>query len=212
MRIFTSLFMFAVLAAGGYLYLRGEAEPEQLGAAAAASDTRSYQNQDYGFSFSYPTLYAVQEHTPEHVSIGMARTSGFESIAYVTLLLHDRDVAYASYEQFLADRTRMMCASDSPGFTMRCINIKQEQSFETAAGLPGIAFYLSEETTNIQTGTTTASGKGPFFAIDVSANAPEYEYAAVLVHAPIALSQEKVNAALIQDIANSLRVEALGTR
>jgi hypothetical protein len=105
-----------------------------------------------------------------------------------------------------------MCAADGPTASINCTGVEQEQPFETVDGLSGTVYYLKEETKNLATGEVATAGKGPFFAFNISANNPEHEFTALVVHTPIALPADEVDSELIRSIAESVKINKIDTR
>lgn len=216
MKAIITILVLVIIAVGIYLYARdrgvGPADTPDTAGTSTTTEMRVYTNQDYGFFFEYPPQFAVQEFNPEHVAIGSSTADGFNSVAEVTVLLDEDETTYGSYEQFLADRARVMCAADGPEATIGCTDIERESAFESTSGLTGVEFYLVEQTRNLQTGTTTSASKGPFYAFNLAANATGTPYAALIVHPPIAAPEDAVNAALIRSIARSVQINRTPTR
>jgi hypothetical protein len=171
-----------------------------------------YQSEDYGFSFVVPESLGLNEYLPTSIAVGTSTADGgFASVADVDVIESDPATTYESFDDFLHNRTEIMCAADGPTASINCTGIEQEQSFETAGGLSGTVYYLKEETKDLGTGEVTTAGKGPFFAFNISANNPGHTFTALVVHTPIALPADEVDSELIRGIAESVEINKVDT-
>jgi len=164
----------------------------------------AYRSAAYGFSFAYPEEYEALEYTEENVAIGRSTPQGFDALVEVRLMQSTDGVTYTNYEDFLYERARLACAADGPNESISCTTVQREEAFENESGLTGTLFYLEEVHTNLTDNSITTSVEGPFLAFNLSANAPEDQFMALIIHPPVTLSPETVNTDLIRSIANSV--------
>jgi hypothetical protein len=177
------------------------------------TSTHVYQSEDYGFSFVVPESLGLNEYLPTSIAVGTSTADGgFASVADVDVIESDPATTYESFDDFLHNRTEIMCAADGPGASISCTGVEQEQSFETTGGLSGTVYYLKEETKDLATGEIATAGKGPFFAFNISANNPGHTFTALVVHAPVALPADQVDSELIRSIAESVKINKIDTR
>lgn|GEM_PF-985893 len=165
-----------------------------------------YSNSVYGYSFEYPDSLELHVYSPDHVAVGRETENGFDAALEAGVFLAENSDTMP-YEEFVADRARTLCAADSPRTSLRCTDLQQQMPFETQTGLTGEVFYLKHETVEPSSGTITAeSGRGPFFAFNISANAPAARHAVLLIRPPTTLEPTQVDSELIRAVANTLRI------
>lgn len=177
--------------------------PAPLGVAARAT----YHNPEYGFAFSYPETLNLRVYSAEHVALGQAGEDEFAALAEAGVFTAIQG-AFASFEAFVIDRARATCAADGPGISLRCTDVQQLVPFETSTGLVGEVFYLAHETVDVASNQVISqSGRGPFFAFNLSANLPGVQYAVLLIRPPATLEPAEVDSELLRSVAGSVRID-----
>jgi len=168
---------------------------------------RSYTNTTYGYTFRLPEPYEVMEYTPENISVGTPVGEGFESEVDVAYMESGEEGAYENFEEFLFERTRLLCAADGPDESLDCTRIARIRTLETSDGESGYELMLELTRRTHSTGEMATSTYGPLFAFDVSERDPESAYAAIVVYQPLPtfLTSESVN--LLRRIVGSFTIE-----
>jgi hypothetical protein len=179
---------------------------------AQDNKTLVYANSVYGFSFEIPEGYEYNKYTEEIISVGHKTEGGFDSSAEVQVSMSGGEGGYQSFDAFLFDSTKNMCAADGPRETIYCDRIIQEQPFETSLGLSGTVFYQNRVTKNLETGEEETDAFGPIFAFNIQANTPGSKFSALIVRAPSNLRPADVNSELIRQIAESIKIDKIGQR
>jgi hypothetical protein len=191
--------------------------PSVFGKAVAAPPSvvppkeRVYRNRAYGFSFRYPASLTLKAYTPASIAVGRLRGGRFQPVAEIQVL-ESLDDLYpnATYRQFLLERSRMTCAADGPGMSLRCTDALQIRPFRSATGLTGETFSLKLEKTNPRTGAWMPNGRrGPFYAFNLTAIVPGRRHAALLVSPPLSGEPGSTNPALLRSIAGTVTIERL---
>lgn len=178
---------------------------------AAHAELARYQSDTHGFSIQYPDTLDIRVYSPEHLDIGRMIADEFESEAQVGLYFSlPGEPRPASFADFAHDRARMLCAADGPRLSLECTAVERASRFETEDGPRGEVFYLRHETLDVSTGEVVeVSGRGPFFALDLSLQVPDTEFAVLLVHPPVVRDPAEVDAGLVRRIARSARLAAV---
>lgn len=145
-----------------------------------------YRNPVYAYSLEYPSGLALAQYVPEHVSIGRPTEDGFQTFVNVEVALSGGEGGYESFEEYLFERGRVICAADSPRETISCDMVEERSEYRTEAGADGVELYLRLVRQNLASGTTTTERFGPVFAFDLSRRTPGSEYSALFIYVPLA--------------------------
>ncbi len=171
-----------------------------------------YTNETYGFSFEVPVGFEYNQYTDSISSVGHKTEAGFDSEADIGVIQSGGEGGYQSYDAFLFESTKNMCAADGPRETIFCNKIIEQQPFEVESGLSGTVFYQNRVTKNLETGEEEIDAFGPIFAFNIQANTPESKFSALIVRAPSNLPSGEVDSDLIRQIAQSIQIEKIEQR
>lgn len=199
---------------GGFLFINKDKKQNDIvdrnGEEKSAED-KTYESEDFGFSFKYPRSMDLQEYQPNFISLGKRQGEKFDSSVDVQLVKSEANFS-GDFEEFVHQQARLSCAADGVNESIECTDVEQEQPFETTTGLTGKVFYLKEVHKNLESGEEKMGGKGPFFVFNLSANDSESRFTALFVRAPMAQSVSEVNSALIRAVAESVKISKIETR
>lgn len=207
--------LFAVVAIGFWLWLEPRDHAMEVAPESdneAIQEMATYQSEEYGFSFTAPAMQDIHEYVPEVVAIGNATANGFETEAEFNVVLSEAEGGYASFEAFLFESTKNMCAADGPNETIYCTDIMNVEEFTTDSGLSGLKFYQHRVYENFTTGTKIEDRMGPIYAFDIKANVPDSDFATLIVRPSATLKESEVNNGLIDDLAHNLRIDRVESR
>lgn len=187
-------------AAAGIFFLTQEQD-----AKVETEKALTYENATYGYSFAYPEAYALKAYTNEHVSVGTPVGEGFESLTDVSLQEAFSSDGYESFEAFVLERTRTLCAADGPDQTINCTDVVDQQAFASESGETGIEFHLLLAETTFSTGETKTYTYGPVYAFPYQKEGAIH--AALLVYQPLPSFMEEVRADVVANVADSLSID-----
>lgn len=172
-----------------------------------------YRNDTYGYSFAYPRNGQLEAYTPQVIALASTTPQESSTVAEVSVIEASEGVSYTNFEDFLYERTRLMCAADGPEVSISCTTVQQEQRFENSAGISGVVYYLEEIHTSLRDNSiSSTSVEGPFFAFDLSTTVPRQQFLALVIHPPIPLTPDAVDNELLRTIANSVELHKVKTR
>lgn len=180
--------------------------------AARQEEPLAYASERYGFAFSWPAPYELYEYAPESIAIGMPDGEGFSSVADVRLYSAGEDIGYESFDAFITETLRNMCAADGPNESISCDRVERREPFTSDHGATGEHVYLARVHRDLTTGATASEEFGPVFVFDVSENAPPLEFAALVIQPPAHSATTTVNNDVVHAVAASLRVHAARTQ
>lgn len=191
-----------VAASAAYVAVRHN---RQVGSQSGVLPDQQYVSATYGFSFTYPPQYRLNEYTSRYIELQDPATGA--ALASVEIELADPIITPPTYEEFAHMSAANTCAADGPTGSIRCTDVSRSEAFAASEGTVGEVFYLNYVA--VIDGTTTTRESGPYYMFDISAHAPEAPYAAVLVriaHAAEESPSYDEGAALAHQIAASLRI------
>jgi hypothetical protein len=180
-------------------------------AAGVPPQSAQYVNTAYGYSFKYPAQDAIDESTPQYVSILDPQAQSDNELAEADVLVSDPSNSYAGFADFAHHQAEISCDADGPNGSVRCPTVATSSRFMSSSGLSGEEFYLTE--VEVTSGATTTAQAGPFFAFDISENAPapgngepRPQFTALLLRPPLAATSSAAVTALIESIVDSLKI------
>lgn len=204
--------IFLALLVGGTYYLvkQNEAKGEQ---GSTAGEERVYLNQVYGYELVHDGALSLVEFTPEYQTLeDLSREEPNElvQIAVEEAMISDD---YESFEDFAHEVSRKYCVADGPGGSMHCERVMRSESFTTATGFTGEVFYLEfihETFASDGTATSrTVREAGPFYAFNISTDAPGSGYRALIMRPADFFSEGEMydlGAAAAHKLVNSLHI------
>ncbi|OHB02875.1 MAG: hypothetical protein A2920_00325 [Candidatus Zambryskibacteria bacterium RIFCSPLOWO2_01_FULL_43_17] len=164
-----------------------------------------YRSEIYGFSFSYPEGYELTVESPEKISVGRKNIRGIETLVEISLVKSGDDTGIQSFEEFVLDGSRELCAINHALLSLSCTRIDdivRIAPFMSDAGTNGQVFYLKAEVKENTTGKTLGKRRGPFYTFNTSPSTPN-EMSFVAIYNPVVLDAEDANEDLIESIAKS---------
>lgn len=181
--------------------------PHKATAPAAGAGMATYHSATYGYAFSYPAQYSVQEYSPENVAVGTPNDGGgIDAVANADLVTATAEDGYGSFDDFIQSVAMNDCAADGPDESIRCTGVDHSVAYRSPSGVPGEEFFLTQVTTG-GAGTSTAI-RGPFYAFDITPNSTAFQFSALLVHVPAA-GDDSATAPIVSGIADSLKINAV---
>ena len=214
MKKFLLVLIIAIVVIGGvYILLNQKTSPTSSTSSAtpAKTATAHYYNTTYGYSFDYLASDTAQEYAPQYTSVGTTTAAGdFVSVANAAVALSDPSETYSNFLDFAYSQTELQCDADGPTGSVRCPSVSSTASFDTASGLSGQKFYLNQVATTLPEGTASTTVVGPFYAFDISPNAPGSKYAALIINAP--LFSQNVNSLIVNAVVESLQIQKIATQ
>jgi hypothetical protein len=188
-----------IAASAAYLAIQHNRE---VGAQTPNLPPQEYENTAYGFSFTYPPQYQLNEYTDRYIELQEPETG--QAIAAVEVELSDSALPAANYEDFVHASAENTCAADGPTGSIRCTGVTRSEEFTNAQGTKGEVFYLQHEAV-INAATTTREA-GPYYAFNIT-GASDDAHAAVLIRLGYAAEESPLydeGAVLAHAIAESL--------
>jgi hypothetical protein len=152
-----------------------------------------YQNDTYGYVFSYPPSYTVRVVSPENAIIGEATSSAFVTYAEVRVATSSN----ATYNDFVIGQMKQLC-THSAGSS--CADVASAAAYTTETGLAGVKYYL-----NLVTKDGTTQRFGPLYAFNLGGSVPGARSAALIVYRPLEAAGA-VETFSAEDIARKLEL------
>jgi membrane-bound inhibitor of C-type lysozyme len=172
------------------------------------SATNTYTSGKYGFSFDIAGGYTYKEYTDEIISIGTpVGEDGFDAVAEVHVVKSGGEGGYKSFDDFVFESSRNVCAADGPSATIYCDKVQSKEPYTSPNGLEGIAFYLNRVHEDLSTKEKAESAFGPLFSFNITANTPDSKFSALVVRPPANLTAEEINSEMVRKIADSVRID-----
>jgi hypothetical protein len=200
--------IFVALATVGlwYFFLRDSDDPVAITETGEVA-SRTYTNDVYRYSFAYPAGYTVEEYSDEVVAVGNREGDGFESLTDVAFVSSGEEGGHESFDEYLFERVRILCAADGPDVTMYCDAVESSVPFENKNGISGTEINLRLIQLHIGTGAGATSTFCPVYAFNVAANVPDSDHAALLVYKPLAAFAATDDTKLAGIVAESLMID-----
>lgn len=164
-----------------------------------------YRSEKYGFSFSYPEGYELTVESPEKISVGRKNIRGIDTLVEISLVKSGDDTGIQSFEEFVLDGSRELCAINHTALTFSCSRIDDVvriAPFTTTLGFKGQVFYLKAEVKDNKTGKSLGKRRGPFYTFNTSLSTPN-EMSFLAIYNPVTLDADDANEDLILSIAKS---------
>src|SRR3989344_1636158 len=128
-----------------------------------------------------------------------------ETLVEISLVKSGDDTGIQSFEEFVLDGSRELCAINHALLSLSCTRIDdivRIAPFMSDAGTNGQVFYLKAEVKENTTGKTLGKRRGPFYTFNTSPSTPN-EMSFVAIYNPVVLDAEDANEDLIESIAKS---------
>ncbi|HYE23438.1 MAG TPA: hypothetical protein VEA92_03275 [Candidatus Paceibacterota bacterium] len=183
----------------GGIYAFSRTTPE---APIVESELR-YENQTYGYSFTYPEGLTTNEYTPENISVGTREGESFTSVVDVSF--QESFGEYESFEAFAIERAKTLCAADGPDQTLNCTDVVDQTAFTTVSGDTGLELYLTLAETTFSTGETDTYAFGPVYAFPYEKDGSET--AVLLIYQPLPTYMETSRADAVSEVASTLSID-----
>lgn len=161
------ILVLVLLLGGTYYVVKNN---EARGNAFEEPQAPVYASETYGFSFSYNEGTLV-EFTPRYIAVEDQASP--EPNELVQIAVEDPYLPEENTEDFVAfahRRAASYCAADGPSGSLQCTGATRSDAFLGESGARGIVFYLTME--SIRGDEKTEREVGPFYAFDISAQAP----------------------------------------
>lgn len=164
---FLIIFVLLLLLGGTYYLVKNN---EARGNTFEQPALPSYTSSTYGFSFSYSSGTLI-EFTPRYIAIeDAALTEPNELVQIAVEEAYLPEENSIDFSAFAHARAASYCAADGPGGSLQCTRATRSEPFVALSGVQGIVFYLLMEETRDEEKTEREAG--PFYAFDISAQAP----------------------------------------
>jgi hypothetical protein len=166
----------------------------------------SYRNEEYGFTFHYPSSFQV-------------RSSGE---GYFDILKDDKIFAQASVEDdsfnifiqeakpkedvfrsFARERCKIICDADGPDGSTYCKGIASEKEWTSANDLRVLEFILIFTRENYQDKTKKESRIGPVYVVDIPR---AHRHLALMIHPGHEVLASKENMQLIHGLIDTIEL------
>ena len=169
------------------------------------STPAAYQNDTYGYSFSYPSNKDFKEYSDLMQVIGTLEGDRMQADVEISVYESDPSIDIL-FENFIKRALLTSCAADGPTGSIECTEILSENTFTTQNGLQGTSYSLNWREENFETEETTTERKGPFIVFPLL---PERSsrFTALVIRPGFDVGAADVDTDLIEDIANSLQIE-----
>ncbi len=158
-----------------------------------------YNNQNYNFTFSFPSTYEVIKYTPENLSVVMNSEGVIMPLASIQVRENENneDLAEFAYLQ-----VQNICNREENEFSVSCTGLNKVQEFKTINGVHGVSLSVNKETTEVSTEIVNESTFGPVFALKISNDS-------VLIITPPSQDVEHDHSVLLYAIAESVSSQPL---
>lgn len=196
--------LFAVVVIGFItFYLAGK----YVTAQSANPHVSTYINTIYGYQFQYDSPNTVNEYTPEQMVVGRANaTGGFDALAGVEVIKSGEETEFESFDEFVTERSKLLCAADGPNETLGCRNVIGTDVVITYKGLSGIRIDLELRYENMTTGQVATSTFGSVYAFNIGPNVPDSKYGALILYTPLTVTTESP---IIERILHTLQLSRI---
>lgn len=171
-----------------------------------------YRNSDFSYIFVYPSNYDLVERGKVSVLVGHRKDSGMEGIVEATGIEVRESEYYNSYDEFIMDKLTEFCGVDLPTITKTCTSVASNEEYTSSTAVTGRKIYLTEVTNNASTGENTTTQVGPFFVFDLTSVNPGVQYSAVVLRPATGILPENIDAALVEDLANTMMLATKKSR
>jgi len=165
--------------------------------------TKTYVNEKYGYSFEYPKEYSIIEYSNSRISVGQSTTSGFISIADISVF-ESQDEAAQSFEEFVLDQARLSCTGPV-GVVISCVEIDGLRPFVSSSGEEGQKFFLIGETGTSANGPTKDISYGPYYTFNLSKRTPN-RMSFIMINNPLSTPIDTADTKTLDTIALSLGI------
>ncbi|OHA59234.1 MAG: hypothetical protein A2589_03425 [Candidatus Vogelbacteria bacterium RIFOXYD1_FULL_46_19] len=172
-----------------------------LGSSGAGE---TYQSTVYGYTFSYPADYELVEYQPSSLALGRRQGEEFEALVNVRLYTAGAAVGFNSYNDFVTDQLRNMCAADGPTETLYCTDIVERDSFMTDENFLGERLIWNRVHENFESGEALNDQWGPVYAFNFSHQLADPELAILSVEPAFYTGPEAED--LAKQVASSLEI------
>lgn len=171
----------------------------------------TYLSDQYGFLFTVADK-DIYEYTPEMIAIGHLIPDGFDADMEVNIMTSDAAADPMSYDEFVFEVTKNMCAADGPNETIYCDQIIDQQEFTNAQGLSGTVFFQRRIHENFATGERTEGRFGPIYTFDIGANVLTADHAAIFLRPSAVHEEGDIDEVLVRSVVDSLKIDRTETR
>lgn len=135
----------------------------------------SFTNSANNFSFEYPQDLQLKNYNDTNLTVGNISTSnGEEYIAGKTNLTviseSSADDKKMSLEQFIFNKTKILCDADGGGVSVSCPTQKELKQISTVSSLPSYALLLEREEKTFGPEASNNKSEATFFIVDLSNN------------------------------------------
>jgi len=191
-KLFTLLVLIAAVIALGVILSPGD----DATTTPNENTTQTYHNSVYGYSLIYPRDLQLEEYSPDNASFGSTAEVRVVSIT---------GTPGTQFIDAVTEHMSMLCAADGPQTSFNCTGAGQVQPFTSDSDVQGFTFYLNGELRNLADNSTTAVGKGPYFAFPLKSSAAGS--LVLVVHPPLNQSAGEADSSLIRSIAETVQVD-----
>jgi len=166
---------------------------------------KKYVSNQYGFSFSYPDTFNLEEYNPDQITIGREGIIQTTHIVDVSILKSSTDIQIQSFDEFVLDTARDACSYKTNATVVTCtriddvVNIKP---FTSDSGAQGQVFYLKGSERNSKTGKSAIIRRGPFYTFNTTASTPN-SMSFIMIHNPVQLDPSAADLQTIEVVAKS---------
>jgi len=165
-----------------------------------------YRNSDFSYIFVYPSNYDLIERGKVSVLVGHRDKEGMDALVETTGIEVRESEYFNSYDEFVLSKIKEFCGIDLPNITRTCTTTASDEEYTASTATVGRKIYLTEVTQNAATGENTTATVGPFFVFDLTSVNPNVQYTAVVVRPATGILAEKIDAALVEKIANTMMI------
>lgn len=214
MKTYITIGVILLACVGGYFYLLTLREDTRDTTDPAhnqpPSDTLStFSNEQYGYSFSYPTTLTLYQYSPEVVALGTGAGDAFSTTMEIQVAAAAADDPAADFNEFVTTSLRNYCAADGPQESIYCTDVAARTTYLTQSGLQGDELVFTRVHHAIPTNTDTTETYGPIYVFNISANVPGSAFTALIVRPAAALPTISIDPAALAAVADSLQINKI---
>jgi hypothetical protein len=174
--------------------------------SAFASEESSYRNEEYGFTFHYPSSFRVRSFGEGYFDIlkddKIFAQASVEDDSF-NIFIQEAKPKEDVFQSFARERCKIICDADGPDGSTYCNEIASEKEWNSANGLRVLEFILIFTRENYQDKTKKESKIGPVYVVDIPR---AHRHLALMIHPGHEVLASKENMQLIHGLIDTIEL------
>jgi hypothetical protein len=174
--------------------------------SAFASEESSYRNEEYGFTFHYPSSFRVRSFGEGYFDIlkddKILAQASVEDDSF-NIFIQEAKPNEGVFQSFARERCKIICDADGPDGSTYCKEIASEKEWTSANGLRVLELILIFTRENYQDKTKKESKIGPVYVVDIPR---AHRHLALMIHPGHEALASKKNEQLIHGLIDAIEL------